>query len=153
LHKKKKGKKKIHIYKKKTCFIVVQGTDWGSTIGKAMALNYPNHCLGYHTNMPIVAPPIPTLHNILTSPLQVIMFLLALVLGTHVVYKSQDIRLFRAFANADVDDGAGYRAIQSTRPYTLAYGLSDSPVGLLGNYIKKMFLYLRTKMGVNRLAT
>jgi hypothetical protein len=32
----------------------------------------------------------------------------------------------------DKTDNAGYRAIQSTRPYTLAYGLSDSPVGLLG---------------------
>jgi hypothetical protein len=134
------GKKKIHKQTKKTCFIVVQGTDWGSSIGKAMALNYPNHCLGYHTNMPVVAPPIPTLHNILTSPLQVIMFLLALVLGTHAVYKSQNVRLFRAFANADADDRAGYRAIQSTRPYTLAYGLSDSPVGLLGNYKKNVSL-------------
>ncbi|KAI8886331.1 alpha/beta-hydrolase [Backusella circina FSU 941] len=111
---------------------IVHGTDWGSSIGKAMALNYPNHCLGYHTNMPIIAPPVPNLHNLLTSPIQVILFLMALIFGTQAVYKAQDVRLFRSFANADKDDRAGYRAIQSTRPYTLAYGLSDSPVGLLG---------------------
>jgi pimeloyl-ACP methyl ester carboxylesterase len=35
------------------------------------------------------------------------------------------------------DDGTGYRAIQSTRPQTLAYGLTDSPVGQLAWIIEK----------------
>lgn len=36
------------------------------------------------------------------------------------------------FANATWDSDAGYRAIQATRPYTLGFGLTDSPVGLMG---------------------
>jgi pimeloyl-ACP methyl ester carboxylesterase len=35
------------------------------------------------------------------------------------------------------EDGTGYRAIQSTRPQTLAYGLNDSPVGQLAWIIEK----------------
>ena len=31
-----------------------------------------------------------------------------------------------------MSDGAGYQAIQGTRPQTLGYGLSDSPAGLAG---------------------
>jgi pimeloyl-ACP methyl ester carboxylesterase len=34
-------------------------------------------------------------------------------------------------------DGSGYQAIQSTRPQTLAYGLTDSPVGQLAWIIEK----------------
>ena len=33
--------------------------------------------------------------------------------------------------------GVGYQAIQGTRPQTLAYGLTDSPVGLLGWIVEK----------------
>ena len=33
--------------------------------------------------------------------------------------------------------GAGYQAIQGTRPQTLAYGLTDSPVGLLAWIVEK----------------
>lgn len=102
-------------------------------IGKLMAIKYTDHCMGLHTNLPIIAPPFPTLNNLLKHPLQVLLFILAILLGFKKIYKNQDVRLFREFANADQDDKAGYRAIQSTRPYTLAYGLSDSPVGLLGN--------------------
>jgi pimeloyl-ACP methyl ester carboxylesterase len=42
-----------------------------------------------------------------------------------------------AAASAFSDDGTGYRAIQSTRPQTLAYGLTDSPVGQLAWIIEK----------------
>ncbi|KAI8875385.1 alpha/beta-hydrolase [Backusella circina FSU 941] len=111
---------------------IVHGTDWGSTIGKVMALKYTENCMGFHTNMPIIAPPFPTLSNILSHPLQVLLFLLAIILGFKTVYKNQEVQIFRDFANADEDEKGGYRAIQGTRPYTLAYGLSDSPVGLLG---------------------
>jgi hypothetical protein len=42
------------------------------------------------------------------------------------------------FANATWDSDAGYRAIQATRPYTLSFGLTDSPVGLMGKELYYM---------------
>jgi microsomal epoxide hydrolase len=38
-------------------------------------------------------------------------------------------------------NGSGYVAIQSTRPQTLAYGLTDSPVGLLSWIIEKFWAW------------
>jgi pimeloyl-ACP methyl ester carboxylesterase len=36
-----------------------------------------------------------------------------------------------------IDDGSGYASIQSTRPQTLAYGLTDSPVGQLAWIVER----------------
>jgi epoxide hydrolase len=38
-----------------------------------------------------------------------------------------------------VNDGSGYMKIQSTRPQTLSYGLTDSPVGQLAWIVEKFF--------------
>jgi pimeloyl-ACP methyl ester carboxylesterase len=40
-----------------------------------------------------------------------------------------------------VDDGSGYMKIQATRPQTLAYGLTDSPVGQLAWAVEKFFAW------------
>lgn len=37
-----------------------------------------------------------------------------------------------------LQEGSGYRALQSTKPQTLAYSLSDSPVGLLAWIYEKL---------------
>ena len=36
-----------------------------------------------------------------------------------------------------MDDGCGYSQIQSTRPQTVAYGLTDSPVGQLAWIVER----------------
>jgi hypothetical protein len=79
-------------------------------------------------------PPLPTLHNLWHHPTKVARFLLAVkVLGYDRVYGKDKFRTMGAnFVDAASNEDAGYRAIQATRPSSLAYGLSDSPIGLLG---------------------
>lgn len=82
--------------------------------------------------MPFVYPP-PILSAVLRSPIKVFKLFLSLVLGFAKVYGPEVAALQTlSFANVDKSPDAAYRAIQSARPYTLAYGLTDSPVGLLG---------------------
>lgn len=112
---------------------MIYGTDWGAAIGSRMAENYPDHVLGFLTNMMLVSPPSPTLQNLLNHPLKVFMFLISIVLGLGTVYGADYAPLQNfSFANVEKLESSAYRAIQSTRPYTLAYGITDSPVGLLG---------------------
>ncbi|KAI7893641.1 Alpha/Beta hydrolase protein [Mucor mucedo] len=112
---------------------MIYGTDWGSAIGSRLAQDHPDHVLGYFTNMMIAGPPLPTLQNIFKHPLKVLKFMLSIVLGFGYIYGADFAPLANfSFANVEKYEGAAYRAIQGMRPYTLAYGLTDSPVGLLG---------------------
>lgn len=119
--------------------IVVFGTDWGAFIGSHMAKNYPSNVIGFLTVMPNPPPPLPTVRNMMCHPIKVLLFIIAVFLGLETIYGKKETRGLgtAAFANVDKCEGAGYRAIQSTRPYTLSYGLSDSPVGLLGWMLEK----------------
>lgn len=86
--------------------------------------------------MPMLLPPIPTPRNIIFHPFKVAKFLVSLVVGFDWVYGKGNARLGGAtFANAERDKGCGYRAIQGTRPYTLSFGLTDSPAGVLGKIV------------------
>ena len=112
--------------------IVTHGSDWGSMIGKWIAINRPTRCKAYHTVMPLCFPLLPTPKNLLTHPFIVLKFLASIPLGFDTVYGQDHVRLKgKSFADVVNDRDSGYRAIQGTRPYTLAYGLTDSPVGLL----------------------
>lgn len=112
---------------------MIYGTDWGSSIGSKISQNHPNHVLGFFTNMVLVAPPMPTFQNILSHPIKVLLFLLSIVVGFSTIYGEDYAGLAKfSFANVEKNEDAAYRAIQCARPYTLAYGLSDSPIGLLG---------------------
>jgi hypothetical protein len=112
---------------------VIYGTDWGATIGTLMAKQNADHVLGFLTTMPMALPPLPTIHNLLFNTFRVLVFLVSLILGFETVYGKRSSGLTKfAYANCDKDESAGYRAIQARRPYTQSYGLTDSPVGLLG---------------------
>ncbi|KAI8985381.1 Alpha/Beta hydrolase protein [Pilobolus umbonatus] len=114
------------------------GSDWGAIIGRHIAVNYTENCKAFHTNMPITLPVLPTPRNILFHPFKVVKFLSSLIVGYDRVYSPGTTSLSKAtFANVDRNFEAGYRAIQGTKPYTLAYGLSDSPVGLLAWMLEK----------------
>lgn len=118
---------------------MVFGTDWGATIGSHMAKYYPSNVIGFLTTMPGVPPPLPTVRNMIHHPIKILLFIVAVFLGLETIYGKKETQGLGTAAFADVDkcEMAGYRAIQSTRPYTLAYGLSDSPVGLLGWMLEK----------------
>jgi len=90
-----------------------QGGDWGSLISRELGIVDAEHVVGVHLNMLITFP------------------------GDDLSGLTPDdlARLggLREFA----DDGGGYQRIQGTRPQTLAYGLTDSPVGQLAWIIEK----------------
>jgi epoxide hydrolase len=87
-----------------------QGGDWGSMISRTIGIVDPDHVIGVHLNM-----------------------LAAVVPGT-----PEEIAALSPEDQARLRSGAyymaelsGYMQIQSTRPQTLSYGLTDSPVGQL----------------------
>ncbi|CAO3639281.1 unnamed protein product [Mucor hiemalis] len=119
-------------------YSVYHGGDWGAIIGKMIATRHNDHCKAYHTNLPMILPPLPTPRNLLFYPFKVLKFFTSIVVGFDNVYGSGKTILGGAtFANAERNNECGYRAIQGTKPYTLAYGLSDSPVGLLAWMLEK----------------
>ena len=84
-----------------------QGGDWGSRISRELGIIAPGHVVGVHLNM--LSTPAPEGTDDLTEEEKA---------------RLDRMRQFRA-------TGSGYMAIQSTRPQTLAYGLTDSPAGQL----------------------
>ncbi len=95
---------------------VVQGGDWGTVISLQTALADPEHVAGVHINMCVTFPP--------ADP------------AAFAELDDAD-RAKLEFLDWFDQDGAGWSKIQSTRPQTLAYGLTDSPVGQLAWVVEK----------------
>ena len=98
---------------------VAQGGDWGSAvtteIGRlATAAGGSHSCAGIHLNMPIAAPTAEAMSD--PSP--------------------ADQAAFAAFTHYQEWE-AGYSKQQSTRPQTIGYALTDSPVGQLAWILEK----------------
>jgi microsomal epoxide hydrolase len=88
----------------------VQGGDWGMPISLRLGLADPEHVVGVHLNMCVTFPP--------PDP--------AAMEGLD---QADLARL--EFTGRFMQDGTGWQRIQSTRPQTLSYALTDSPVGQL----------------------
>lgn len=95
---------------------VSQGGDWGSVVSDAMARQAPAGLLGIHVNMPATVPP---------------EIARALQNGKPAPASLSDAEK-RAYAGMDdlYKKGSGYALMMATRPQTMGYGQSDSPVGL-----------------------
>jgi pimeloyl-ACP methyl ester carboxylesterase len=96
----------------------VQGGDAGAFIAPDMGRIDPTHIVGVHVNSLVQIPA-----------------MLQIVVGLVVMSKAERVRLAR-FKNWFAEM-RGYFLIQATRPKTLAYGLSDSPVGQLAWIMEK----------------
>ena len=94
----------------------LQANDIGAVISGWLAFDHPEHIIGFHTMMPTFPPP-PFDHN--QSPM------------------TEAEKAFQTIVEAWDQDEGGYNAIQTTRPQTLAYGLNDSPVGLMAWVVEK----------------
>jgi pimeloyl-ACP methyl ester carboxylesterase len=102
---------------------LVQGGDWGMPISLRLGLADPQHVAGVHVNMLATFPP--------ANPSdQAAMGALMAELSPADVARAQ-------FAGYFAQDGAGWLKIQCTRPQSIAYGLTDSPVGQLAWIIEK----------------
>ena len=95
---------------------VSQGGDWGSVVADAMARQAPAGLLGIHVNMPPTVPAhlVKAINSGDPAPA-----------GLSDKEKAAFESLSTFFAK-----NAGYGAMMVTRPQTVGYGLSDSPVGL-----------------------
>lgn len=102
---------------------VSQGGDWGSVIADAMARQAPQGLLGIHVNMPATVPAdiAKALKDGDPAPD-----------GLSVKEKAAFVSLNKLYTR-----GGGYAGMMVTRPQTLGYGLTDSPVGLASFFLDK----------------
>ena len=96
-----------------------QGGDWGAAITAAIGAQDPEHCMGLHTNMPVVAPPA----AMMAEP----------------TAQERDALAARKFYQ---DHDSGYSKQQSTRPQTLGYSLVDSPAGQAAWIVEKFYQWM-----------
>lgn len=92
------------------------GSDWGTSISTKIALQQPNRLIGLHLVPPLVPP------------------------DRHTTFTDAE----RA-SLADLDErtrtGSGYSAVHGTRPQTVGYGLTDSPVALAAWIAEKLYTW------------
>lgn len=95
---------------------MAQGGDWGAGISSAMAAKKPERLMALHLNFIVGFPPDPA------NPLAGL----------------DEAERARVAWKADYDlHEHGYRIIQSTKPQSLAYGMTDSPAGLAAWVVEK----------------
>lgn len=97
---------------------LAQGGDWGSMVTTALSKQDPEHCAGIHLNMAIAPPSKEDLAQLTASE--------QAALDTMANYRKYE---------------AGYGKQQATRPQTLAYGLTDSPVGQAAWILEKFWTW------------
>jgi pimeloyl-ACP methyl ester carboxylesterase len=102
---------------------VAQGGDWGSVIADVMARQAPPGLLGIHVNMPATVPP--EIAQVLASG------------GPAPAGLSPEEKIAFEGMDALYKKGSGYALMMVTRPQTLGYSLSDSPVGLAAWFYDK----------------
>ncbi|WP_377273175.1 epoxide hydrolase family protein [Peterkaempfera sp. SMS 1(5)a] len=95
---------------------VSQGGDWGAVISDRMALQRPAGLLAIHVNFPATVPPDIARSLSCGDPAPA-----GLAADERAAYDKL-ATFYRT--------GSGYSAMMVTRPQTVGYGLSDSPVGL-----------------------
>lgn len=95
---------------------VVQGGDWGSLIAAVLGGTYPDRVNAIHMNMLFSVP------SRLDAPMEML--------------DESEREAYRETSEF-YETGFGYHEIQSTRPQTLAYGLTDSPTGLASWIVEK----------------
>jgi pimeloyl-ACP methyl ester carboxylesterase len=93
-----------------------QGGDWGSPVSRQLGLAAPDRVIGVHLNMLITIPS--------GDP------------DEAAALTADDYGRLARLGHYDAQLG-GYMKLQSTRPQTLAYALTDSPVGQLAWIVEK----------------
>jgi pimeloyl-ACP methyl ester carboxylesterase len=91
-----------------------QGGDWGAAVTTQIGVQDRGHCRGIHLNLPIAPPPKDAAAN--PTPKEQAAFAATQHYATH---------------------ESGYAVLQSTRPQTIGYALTDSPVAQCAWIIEK----------------
>ena len=93
----------------------VQGGDWGAAIATSLSLHHPDRLIGMHLNFLSAIRRDPALYG---DP-------------------SPEVQDFVAQLKQFSAEETGYQLIQGTKPQTLAFALTDSPVGLAAWFVEK----------------
>jgi pimeloyl-ACP methyl ester carboxylesterase len=94
----------------------VQGGDWGAIVGARLARAHPEAVLGLHLNFPAGIVP----------------------LADGATPSTEELG-YQGWAARWTEDESAYSHLQRTKPQTLAYALTDSPVGLLAWILEKFW--------------
>ncbi|MFB9929226.1 epoxide hydrolase family protein [Amycolatopsis halotolerans] len=103
------------------------GGDWGALISRELGLQFPDRIIGAHVTM------LPSAVARDESDLDGLS-------GAELAKGQRSLEKARAFQQT----GIGYAIIQSTKPQTLAYGLTDSPAGQLAWIAEKFRAFSNT---------
>ena len=93
------------------------GVDWGSFLTGVLGETDPDHLIGIHLAMPFALPP-----------------------EQQVELDQRDYAGLAALKKFQAEEGA-YSVLQATRPQTLGYALTDSPVGQLAWMVEKYWAW------------
>ncbi len=96
-----------------------QGGDWGALVTTMIGQNHADRCAAIHVNMCVAGPDPETMGDL--TP--------------------QEQGALASLAHYDRWD-SGYSKQQSTRPQTLGYGLTDSPVGQMAWIVEKFWSWM-----------
>lgn len=91
-----------------------QGGDWGAFVTSRLAYRFPQRVTGIHLNQLVVR----RSRKMFEAP-------------------TREEKIFLAQLDEWLKEETGYQWIQGTRPTTLAFGLTDSPVGLAAWIVEK----------------
>jgi pimeloyl-ACP methyl ester carboxylesterase len=94
----------------------LHANDVGAVISSWLSMDFPERVIGFHTMMPTFPPPSFDKNQLPMTEVE---------------------KNFKAVIDAWDQEEGGYNAIQTTRPQTLAYGLNDSPAGLMAWIVEK----------------
>ncbi|KAG9101623.1 hypothetical protein FS749_005161 [Ceratobasidium sp. UAMH 11750] len=111
---------------------LAQGGDWGALVCRAFALYHQDTCLGTHLNMLVAGLP-----SFLKNPWASAKTMLGFA-GLPGGISADEVNALKK-AETFMKNGLGYYQVQSTRPQTLAFSLTDSPVGLLAWIGEKLY--------------
>ncbi|NEA98322.1 epoxide hydrolase family protein [Streptomyces sp. SID13726] len=100
-----------------------QGGDWGSVISRELGRAHPERVVGVHLNL---LPGAQATHEPTEEELA----------GLGASKRERTLESWRRWS-AWSREGTGYAVLHSTRPQTLAYALTDSPVGQLAWIVEK----------------
>jgi len=95
-----------------------QGGDWGAFVTSRLACDVPQRLYGIHLNL-LAVPRDPAL---LENP-------------------TEEERRYLEQLKHFIKEEIGYQWIQGTKPQTLSYGLTDSPVGLAAWIVEKFYTW------------
>jgi len=115
---------------------VTQGGDWGSIIGRHIAVDFPQNCVSLHLNMAIGTLSMSEDGMFSTRKLALPIVTLLTSIFPSIFFDAVD-RHNAERMRRQLEFGSGYFLIQATRPHLVGAALNDSPIALTSWLLEK----------------